>query len=107
MKKTVLEPEEIQDIIGTFINGEEKDDFSVLVDYEQIEQKKLSFSAGQYFEVKIEYVELTPEEFDAKMNDYTVELQNLFAEGNKLQQEILERNCLLREMHCRQKFWNS
>lgn len=90
-QRTVLEPEEIQDIIGTFINGEEKDDFSVLVDYEQIEQKKLSFSAGQYFEVKIEYVELTPEEFDAKMNDYTVELQNLFAEGNKLQQEILEQ----------------
>lgn len=90
-QRTVLEPEEIQDIIGTFINGDEKDDFSVLVDYEQIEQKKLSFSAGQYFEVKIEYVELTPEEFDAKMNDYTVELQNLFAEGNKLQQEILEQ----------------
>lgn len=90
-QRTVLEPEEIQDIIGTFINGEEKDDFSVLVDYEQIEQKKLSFSAGQYFEVKIEYVELTPEEFDAKMNDYTVELQNLFAEGNKLQHEILEQ----------------
>lgn len=90
-QRTVLEPEEIQDIIGIFINGEEKDDFSVLVDYEQIEQKKLSFSAGQYFEVKIEYVELTPEEFDAKMNDYTVELQNLFAEGNKLQQEILEQ----------------
>lgn len=90
-QRTVLEPEEIQDIIGTFINGEEKDDFSVLVDYEQIEQKKLSFSAGQYFEVKIEYVELTPEEFEAKMNDYTVELQNLFAEGNKLQQEILEQ----------------
>lgn len=90
-QRTVLEPEEIQDIIGTFINGEEKDDFSVLVDYEQIEQKKLSFSAGQYFEVKIEYVELTPEEFAAKMNDYTVELQNLFAEGNKLQQEILEQ----------------
>lgn len=90
-QRTVLEPEEIQDIIGTFINGEEKDDFSVLVDYEQIEQKKLSFSAWQYFEVKIEYVELTPEEFDAKMNDYTVELQNLFAEGNKLQQEILEQ----------------
>lgn len=90
-QRTVLEPEEIQDIIGTFINGEEKDDFSVLVDYEQIEQKKLSFSAGQYFEVKIEYVELTPEEFDVKMNDYTVELQNLFAEGNKLQQEILEQ----------------
>lgn len=90
-QRTVLETKEIQDIIGTFINSEEKDDFSVFVDYEQIEQKKFSFSAGQYFEIKIEYVELTPEEFDAKMNDYTVELQNLFAEGNELQQEILEQ----------------
>ena len=38
-QRTVLEPEEIQDIIDTFNKNEEKDDFSVLVDYEQIEQK--------------------------------------------------------------------
>ena len=67
------------------------DDFSVAVTYDEIIAKKCSLAAGQYFDVKIEYVELTPEEFDAKMNDYTVELQNLFAEGNKLQQEILEQ----------------
>ena len=90
-QRTVLEPEEIQDIIDTFSMNEEKDDFSVLVDYEQIEQKKLSFSAGQYFEVKIEYVELTPEEFDAKMTEYTDTLKELFAEGDRLQQEILEQ----------------
>ena len=90
-QRTVLEPEEIQDIIDTFSMNEEKDDFSVLVNYEQIEQKKLSFSAGQYFEVKIEYVELTPEEFDAKMTEYTDTLKELFAEGNRLQQEILEQ----------------
>ncbi len=90
-QRTVLEPKEIQDIIDTFSNNEEKDDFSVLVDYEQIEQKKLSFSAGQYFEVKIEYVELTPEEFKAKMAEYTDTLKELFAEGDRLQQEILEQ----------------
>lgn len=90
-QRTVLEPEEIQDIIDTFSMNEEKDDFSVLVDYEQIEQKKLSFSAGQYFEVKIEYVELTPEEFDTKMTEYTDALKELFAEGDRLQQEILEQ----------------
>ena len=78
-------------IIDTFSMNEEKDDFSVLVDYEQIEQKKLSFSAGQYFEVKIEYVELTPEEFDTKMTEYTDTLKELFAEGDRLQQEILEQ----------------
>ena len=90
-QRTVLEPEEIQDIIDTFSMNEEKDDFSVLVDYERIEQKKLSFSAGQYFEVKIEYVELTPEEFDAKMTEYTDTLKKLFAEGDRLQLEILEQ----------------
>lgn len=83
--------EEIEDIINTFNNFEAKDDFSVVVDYDKIEQKKCSFSAGQYFEVKIEYVELTQEEFQAKMNDYTDKLTELFAEGNALQAEILEQ----------------
>lgn len=90
-QRTVLEADEISNIIDTFTNGEEKDDFSVLVDYEQIEQKKYSFSAGQYFEVKIEYVELTQEEFNAKMNEYTDNLKELFAEGDRLQNEILEQ----------------
>lgn len=90
-QRTVLEENEIQSIIDTFANSEEKDDFSVLVDYEQIEQKKYSFSAGQYFEVKIEYVELTQEEFNSKMAEYTDNLKELFAEGDKLQQEILEQ----------------
>lgn len=90
-QRTVLEPKEIQDIIDIFSKNEEKDDFSVLVDYEQIEQKKLSFSAGQYFEVKIEYVELTPEEFNEKMSEYTDTLKELFAEGDRLQAEILEQ----------------
>lgn len=78
-------------ISSRFNKKEQVDDFSVLVDYEQIEQKKLSFSAGQYFEVKIEYVELTPEEFTAKMDDYTKQLKELFAEGDKLQAEIIEQ----------------
>lgn len=90
-QRTVLEESEIQSIIDTFTNGEEKDDFSVLVDYDQIEQKKYSFSAGQYFEVKIEYVELKQEEFNAKMTEYTDNLKELFAEGDKLQKEILEQ----------------
>lgn len=90
-QRTVLSKDEIEDIINTFNNFETKDDFSVVVDYDKIEQKKCSFSAGQYFEVKIEYVELTQEEFQAKMNDYTEKLTELFAEGNALQNEILEQ----------------
>lgn len=41
----------------------------MVVDYDKIEQKKYSFSAGQYFKVKIEYVELTQEEFQKKWMD--------------------------------------
>jgi type I restriction enzyme M protein len=36
-------------------------------------------------------VELTPEEFTEKMDNYTKELQELFAEGDKLQKDILEQ----------------
>ena len=58
------------------------------VSYEDIEQKKLSFSAGQYFDVKIEYVELTPEEFNKKMNGIAMRLNALFLGSRQLEDEI-------------------
>lgn len=87
-QKTVLSEEEITKIIDTFNVGEPVNDFCVAVSYEDIKQKKLSFSAGQYFEVKIEYVELTPEEFTEKMNGFTTRLDGLFAESRRLEEEI-------------------
>ena len=56
-----------------------------------IEQKKLSFSAGQYFEVKIEYVELTPEEFADKIGGFASRLEKLFEEGHRLEAGIKEQ----------------
>ena len=44
---------------------------------------------GQYFDVKIEYVELTQEEFESKMSELTSNLQSYFDEGNVLQKEIM------------------
>ena len=70
---------------------EEIDDFSVAVTYDEIKEKKYSLSAGQYFDVKIEYVELTQDEFNAQMNEYTENLKSLFAEGNQLQTDIIEQ----------------
>ncbi len=87
-QRTVLSKDEISRIIDTFNAGKAKDDFCVLVSYEEIEGKKLSFSAGQYFEVKIEYVELTPEEFAEKMNGFTTRLDEMFVEGRRLEDEI-------------------
>lgn len=90
-QKTVLNEDEIKRIVNTFNSGEPAEDFCVAVNYEEIEQKKLSFSAGQYFEVKIEYVNLTPEEFAEKMNGFTSRLDELFAEGHRLEDEIEEQ----------------
>lgn len=90
-QRTVLSQEEIERIVNTFNAGETVEDFCVAVSYEEIEQKKLSFSAGQYFEVKIEYAELTPEEFAEKMTGFTTRLDELFAEGHRLEGEISEQ----------------
>ena len=83
-----MSSEEISKIIDTFNAGKPVDDFCVAVSYADIEAKKLSFSAGQYFEVKIEYVELSPEEFTEKMNGFASSLDAMFAESHRLEDEI-------------------
>lgn len=97
-QKTVLSPEEICKIIDTFNAGTPEDDFCVVVHYKDIEAKKLSFSAGQYFKVKIDYVDLTPEEFAQKMDDFTTRLNGMFAESHKLEDEIKEQLGLVRSL---------
>ena len=87
-QRTVLSDDEITRIIEIFNAGKAEEDFCVAVSYADIEAKKLSFSAGQYFEVKIEYVELTPEEFTEKMNGFTAQLDEMFAESRRLEDEI-------------------
>lgn len=89
-QKRRLRDNEIDKIVSTFLNKEAVDDFSVTVTYDEIKEKKYSLAAGQYYDVKIEYIPLTQEEFTAKINGYTDELQKLFAEGDKLQKEIVE-----------------
>lgn len=87
-QRTVLSPKEISKIIDTFNTGKAEDDFCVMVSYEDIKAKKLSFSAGQYFEVKVEYIELTSEEFTEKMNGFTTHLGEMFTESRRLEDEI-------------------
>lgn len=87
-KKVRLTNDEIDLIVDTFLNKRAVDDFSVAVTYDEIIAKKNSLAAGQYFDVKIEYVELTQEEFNEKMANYSTELDKYFAESNALQEEI-------------------
>ena len=90
-QRTVLSNEEIKQIEDTFIEQKEVEDFSVSVTYEQVAEKNYSFSAGQYFDVKIEYVELTQAEFSEKMAGYKANLAQYFADGKKLEEEIMKQ----------------
>ena len=87
-QKTVLTPAEEQQITEAFNQKQAHEDFSVVVSYEEIINKNYSLSAGQYFDVKIEYVDITPEEFAAKMQGYTQNLEELFKESHTLEEEI-------------------
>jgi len=89
-QKTVLAATEEQRIIDAMNQKNAEEDFSVVVTKEEVMAKNYSFSAGQYFEVKIEYIEITAEEFAQKMQTYERNLSQLFAEGNELDKKILE-----------------
>lgn len=90
-QKCRLRDHEINQIVDTFLRKESVEDFSVAVTYEEIKAKKYALSASTYFDVKIEYIDMTQEEFETKMSEYTLKLQALFDEGNALQPEIVKQ----------------
>ncbi len=64
------------------------DDFSVVVSYEDIKAKNYSLSAGQYFEVKIEYVDISQDKFEEKIKKFESNLADLFNQSSKLEEKI-------------------
>jgi len=87
-QKTVLQEDEEDKIINVFNKKEAIADFSVAVSYDEIKAKNYSLSAGQYFDVKIEYVDITKEEFEKKMKGFGENLEQMFAESRDLEDEI-------------------
>lgn len=87
-QKTILSPKEINTIQDTFINKELIEDFSVIVNKDEVQTKKYSFSAGQYFDIKIEKVDISKEEFNEKINMISDELSLLFDKSHELEQTI-------------------
>lgn len=90
-QRTILSAEDIEQIISSFHACESVDDFCVKVTAEQIKEKNYSFSAGQYFDIKIEYVDITAEEFEKRIANYTQTLTEQFAESHKLEKEIMQQ----------------
>ncbi|HDV7708205.1 TPA: SAM-dependent DNA methyltransferase [Escherichia coli] len=87
-QKTVLTECEEKRICEAFNNKWSEEDFSVVASYDDIAAKNYSFSAGQYFDVKIEYTDMTPEQFAAKMKGFTENLNNLFEQSRELEVQI-------------------
>ena len=90
-QRTVLSNEEIKSIIDTFINHEKVKDFAVTVSYDDIAKKNYSFSAGQFFEVVIEYIDISQEEFEKRMMFFKNSLDAKFSESHRLEKEIIEQ----------------
>ena len=89
--KTVLHEDDELEIIETFNAREAIDDFSVAVSYDEIEAKYCSLSAGQYFVVKIEHIDISEDEFDAQMDE---KLNRLFAKSFTEQETAIEVNAV-------------
>lgn len=87
-QRTELSQDDITKIVNTAVERKDVEDFSVTVGLKDIKNKNYSFSAGQYFPVKIEYVELTQDEFEEKMQGYQKKLNELFDEGQKLEKNF-------------------
>lgn len=89
-QRTVLSSEDEFQIVQAFKKPEDIEDFSVHPSVEEIKAKNYSFSAGQYFDIKIEHIDITEKEFKERMVGYENELKELFAKSNELEKEILE-----------------
>lgn len=90
-QRTVLTEAEEDRIINAMNSKVPEDDFAVVVTAKDVEEKNYSFSAGQYFEVKIEYVDITAAEFAEKMQGYQNNLAQLFTESQQLEEQIKEQ----------------
>lgn len=87
-QKTVLSKEEEKLINNTFMNLDEIEGFSKIVTNDEIKSKKYSLSAGQYFDLKLNYKELTPEQFEERINKYKNEIEELLLVNKELLNEI-------------------
>lgn len=89
-QRTRLRDFEEQNIVDAFHSAEPIDGFSVTPSFSEIKEKGYSFSAGQYFDIKIEYIEITADEFEQKMADHKRNLKALFEESSSLETEIMK-----------------
>ena len=65
-----------------------EDGFSVVVSHEEIAKKGYGLSAGQYFDVKIEHVDISAAEFKKRIAEFSSALAEMSKEGAALDKAI-------------------
>ena len=78
-------------IIRVFNHKEIVEDFSVVVTYADITAKNYSLSAGQYFDVKVDHVKLTPSQFEKRLSGHKDRLKGLFDESHGIEKRIAKQ----------------
>lgn len=91
LKKVRLTDSEIDKIVTAFRDKQPIDDFSVAVTYNEIKEKGYSLSAGQYFDIKIDYVDISEDEYNRRMTEYKSTLADQFTESHRLEEEIMRQ----------------
>ena len=87
-QKTLLSEKDEIKIIDTFNNKKVVDDFSIVVSYEDIQVKNYSLNAGQFFDIKIDYKDITLEEFNKKIKVASSRLDKFSHQSDELKKEI-------------------
>jgi type I restriction enzyme M protein len=87
-QKTVLSEIEENKIITTFQENEVVQDFSVFPSTSDLEGRSYSLSAGQYFDIVVDYAQTTPEDFKAYLLEATLNLGALLTESNSANSKL-------------------
>lgn len=90
-QRTRLLPEEIDKIVNTFLNKTKEDKFSAVVNHENIKNKGYSLSAGSYFDIVINHIDITDEEFQHSVKSIRKDLEKLFSDSKKWEREIFSQ----------------
>lgn len=97
--KTILHQDEEERIIRVFNTKEVVADFSILVSYEAIKAKNYSFSAGQFFEVKIEHTTITKSEFNERLAGFQERIGGMFDSSRSIEKSLKDQLSRLQLSH--------
>ncbi|RFM29682.1 HsdM family class I SAM-dependent methyltransferase [Deminuibacter soli] len=90
-QRTVLSAAEEQRIITAMNEKQAQEHFSAVVTAADIRNKNYTFAAGQFFDVKTAYVPITAAAFQQRVNDFSQDIDRLFAASAELERAIKQQ----------------